>query len=575
MTNRARPNTRGPRTDPAPQNRPPDNRPPTGRWSTRQIEITLRRVNQKVNQGRLKPIDLLAVFVLAVGLYASTLGGTFIYDDVPVLLDDQRVRQPALWHAFLTESYNDGVDNLYRPLTSLSFAAGWYLHGPVAWPYHLVNVALYAIVCVLAARLAGVVTGSRSVGLLSGLLFAAHPVHVEAVAYVVGRAETLCAVGFLAALVIYLATPLTRMRAVAIWACFVFSLLAKEQGMLLPAALLLAGWAVRRPAESKPARQLLTILLCFSLAGYIVFREQHLKFEWDRQFLDWSIQPMIRSQGASRWLMPFVLFGRYVQLLLVPWRLSPDYGGYVIGYRVSPSDPYLYAGLIAAGAVVTAGVVAIVQGWRRILLLLGCFMITYGVISNSVSLIGTNFGERLIFLPSVFVLIAVAWGLVRVCPSPRVLAGVAGVLLLLGAARTVSYAVTWNQRLGFYQRSLDQQPRSTRLAMLLAWEQRRLGLLTRSRATLDYARQQTPDYWDVWRFSAMVALEQGDLPAARRFLRRTFEIRPELPTGDLNAQIDRAETAREARQAERAATRPATPASPQTRPTSRSQFQKK
>ena len=44
-----------------------------------------------------------------------------------------------------------------------------------------------------------------TIPVIAGLLFAAHPVHVEGVAYIVGRADTLCAVGMLSAMVLMLA----------------------------------------------------------------------------------------------------------------------------------------------------------------------------------------------------------------------------------------------------------------------------------------------------------------------------------------------------------------------------------
>ncbi|XP_076064099.1 protein O-mannosyl-transferase TMTC2-like isoform X2 [Oratosquilla oratoria] len=69
-----------------------------------------------------------------------------------------------------------------------------------AWTFHAVNVAIHAgvtgaYVGVLRAHGVG-----RLAALTAGLLFAAHPAHVEAVAGVVGRAELLAGLGFCLAL---------------------------------------------------------------------------------------------------------------------------------------------------------------------------------------------------------------------------------------------------------------------------------------------------------------------------------------------------------------------------------------
>ena len=82
------------------------------------------------------------------------------------------------------------------PLVSLSFAVEAWGHGDRAWPFHLINVLLHATVCGLVAVL-GARLVNQSVGLLAGLLFAAHPLHVEAVTGIVGRSELMLTIGVL------------------------------------------------------------------------------------------------------------------------------------------------------------------------------------------------------------------------------------------------------------------------------------------------------------------------------------------------------------------------------------------
>src|ERR1700677_793793 len=137
------------------------------------------------------PAALAALCALA--LYAVTLGGTFIYDDVQIIQHDDRIHSPATWGQLWTRDYfNGAIDNLYRPLTSQSFALQWWLSGGRAWPFHLVNLLLHAGVAAGVAELARRLAGVRA-AFFAGLVFAAHPIHVEAVAGVVGRAEELCA----------------------------------------------------------------------------------------------------------------------------------------------------------------------------------------------------------------------------------------------------------------------------------------------------------------------------------------------------------------------------------------------
>ena len=139
--------------------------------------------------SRLAPALISAV--LAGAVFAITLGGTYIYDDFDVFQLDNRLHHPVLWGQYWTQSYNGGVDNLYRPLVSMTYAVQWWLHGADegdAWKFHLVNLLLHAAVTALVAELARRLGGLKLAWIV-GLLFAVHPVHVEAVANIVGRAE--------------------------------------------------------------------------------------------------------------------------------------------------------------------------------------------------------------------------------------------------------------------------------------------------------------------------------------------------------------------------------------------------
>src|SRR5207245_2493071 len=81
------------------------------------------------------------------------------------------------------------------------YAIDWQVGG-AAWWFHAVNVAWHAGASVAVAWLARLWSGERA-ALAAGLLFAVHPVHVEAVANIVGRAEVMA--GLFAILAVYAA----------------------------------------------------------------------------------------------------------------------------------------------------------------------------------------------------------------------------------------------------------------------------------------------------------------------------------------------------------------------------------
>lgn len=494
--------------------------------------------------------------LLAGVVYAVTLGGTYIYDDHGVILEDLRVADSSRWGEFFSGTYNNGVDRLYRPLVSLTYAFQWALHGNQAWAFHLVNWLLHmvasALVAALGTRLLGVAGGW-----IAGGLFAVHPVHVEAVANIVGRAELMCSIGMLGAMVLLLGR-LTIPRAIGIIGCFLLALLSKEQGMLLPALLVVLYWAVGRPAEeSIRARRVLVLAICWLTAGYLIWREMWFGFNWNRELLDWVVNPMVTgnlnphrgSVGADRWLMPLVLLGRYVELLIFPTRLVFDYGGPIIGWQAKSGDPYLWLGVIA----VIAWCLAIGLAWWRsrrivVFLLLG-FALMYLVVGNVVSLIGVIFAERLMYIPSIFFVMLVTMLLQRL--PRRAMVGIATILIALGAVRSYTYAALWNDELGFYQSMLAKQPGSIRLHMMIVDAHRKAGRLDEAAAVAARGRELLPEYWEIWWQSGVIAMQQKRWDEAKRMFDRSFQMnrdpkvagwlskleqeRPAPPSGPLDA----------------------------------------
>jgi hypothetical protein len=466
--------------------------------------------------------------LIALLVFSVTLGGTFVYDDFDVFALDARLRDPAAWGRYWTQSYNGGVDNLYRPLVSMTYAAQWWLHGADrAWPYHLVNWVLHAGVSALVAELSRRLTLSSTVAYFAGLLFAVHPIHVEAVANVVGRAELMCAAGVVGALVLFLHRPFTVSRALAVWLCTAVAVLSKEQGLLAPTLLLVLGLTVRfRPRDAFERRGLLTlaIALIWTLAGYVIFRESILPFAWDRSALDWTINPLVRSAGADRWLVPLAILGRYATLLVAPFRLSPDYGDQVIGETVRWDEPYVYLGFAAIFAWVALLGIALMYRNAPAVFGLVALALSYGLVSNFAFLIGTNFGERLMYLPSAFVVLIVAIGLAKLPQHTAVAATV--VLCVLGVARSITYAARWNDRLLFYELSSREQPQSIRLRMLIAHELLTLGRLDEAADVAQRARELLPEYHEVWIQSSDIAAALGRFDEAEAHLREAIRVTP-------------------------------------------------
>ena len=122
----------------------------------------------------------------------------------------------------------------YRPVTVLTFRLNYLVHELAPLGFHLTNVLLHAGVTLVYHHLAATLVSPLTAG-LAALLFAVHPVHTEAVTGVVGRAELLCSIFFLMALLQYSksgrSSSVGLRRLVWVAALTLLAMLSKEQGI--------------------------------------------------------------------------------------------------------------------------------------------------------------------------------------------------------------------------------------------------------------------------------------------------------------------------------------------------------
>lgn len=88
-----------------------------------------------------------------------------------------------------TPLVDSGSHGSYRPLCVLSYKLNHIVGGLKPFGYHLINVLLHCLSTGLVVKLARHILPNGISIVISGLLFATHPIHTEAVAGIVGRAD--------------------------------------------------------------------------------------------------------------------------------------------------------------------------------------------------------------------------------------------------------------------------------------------------------------------------------------------------------------------------------------------------
>lgn len=501
---------------------------------------------------RLGPV---LVVLAAILVYGNALHNGFVLDDGPVVLRNPIVHSlDGLWRAF-TEPYWPPPSNggQYRPLGTISFALDWAASGGDPRWLHAANILWHAAAALLVWFLA-VELLAPAAALIAALLFAVHPVHVEAVANLVGRLEPMATVFVLAALLAH--------RKRSWWAVplYALALLAKESavvflGLAVAHDILVAGeWrSALRAARRRYAAYGLTIV---AYAGLLV------AVFHDRNFTI-PAPTFLGATAGERLLTVATIVPHYVRLLFAPIHLSGDYYPQVIALATGVTP----AGLLGFTLAVALGV-AVRRAWRPVpeaAFALLWIPIAISPVSN-VLFPSVALAERTLYLASVgscLLIGVVAQRLGRERMGPVLAA--AALLVTLGSARVWTRTPVWKSDKTYLLTLLRDHPESYRVHLVAgrvlsaqgqfadaarhfeeasrlfprdaggafeaAGAAARLGRLDRADSLLTVAHRTAPDRAEVLLARADLRLSRGADTAARRDARGAIALAPDSLSG--------------------------------------------
>jgi Tfp pilus assembly protein PilF len=462
---------------------------------------------------------------VACAAFLQTYHYAFAYDDIAVIQERVLFHSLANWRPILTASWWFN-NNLYRPLTQLSFAANWSASGGAPPAFHLTNIVLHAITAALVYLLARRLLGPWP-GLVAGLLFAVHPVHVEAVANLVGRAEVLAALFSIVAVLAYLKDGELAeagddkswrryLTSLGTLAATVLALASKESAFALPGLALLADWfdAARRGRKSFGVERHWVLWLgVVSVAlGWLLWRSQVVG-----DLTGLEVAPGLDDAGLAERtsiMLPIVL--GYARLLFLPYRLSADYSPDFI----KPASSLTWAG--AGGLLVLLLALWLAWVMRRkapgVTFALGWIGATLAIVANILVPTGVLLAERTLYLPSIgaVLLLAAGWNWIyRRWPTPA-LFGLT-VVLAAGAARTVTRNPVWRDNDTLFPQIVRDAPRSFHAKAIEAVLSERQGDLRSAERQLRQALSIYPLAWSLWKDLGRVLDTQGRFAEATNY----------------------------------------------------------
>jgi len=416
--------------------------------------------------------------VCAVAIVASIAGilNAFTQDDLSILVGSARLHGFGALRDVLTLPYwpPPAAPDLYRPVASILLAAQYALGGGVPFVFRITSYVLYALASVGVYRLA-LRFMPASIALLVAALFAAHPVHVEAVALAVTQNELIVATvaGFMTVLYIDRrrseSGALSPQDGAMLAAGYAIAGFSKENGLLIPAFLILAEiFLTPSRALGERVRQLwrgFAVLIAIA-AVMIAVRTLVLSGVVGPTM----IAEALRGQTiGGRLLTMLQIVPQWTRLLVWPVHLRAEYSPREFVASTS------FGGEEATGlAIVILVLMSIWLARKRAPALsfgLAWCCVALFPVSNVVIPTGILLAERTLFLPSVGFVLALGGGMAFVASqraavtrqARTLIALAASVLVVAALGRSAERQRVWQDPVTLTVASVQDAPRSWRV----------------------------------------------------------------------------------------------------------------
>jgi len=399
-------------------------------------------------------IQAVFIVLLSLLLYVNTLPNGFVYDDWGLIAGNAWITSfksiPEIFFSHHGGFIPGQEGNYYRPLINLIYLLTFKAFGLEPWGFHLVNIIFHAAAALFVFLIARGLVNNSNVPFMAGLLFAAHPVHTEAVAWPSALSELSFSLFFLLSFYFYIKGrekgPVKYCAASL--AAFFLSMLSKESALSIPLLLFAYDFSFNgSPFKRKNIFRYLPYLVVMGV--YFLLRLNVIP----------SFIAGDSGFGPGDLLINFFpLFKSYCAKLVFPLDLNLFYGAKPIEGLSSPAwtvSVFVFLAFILAGFFLfkRAGRAAFFSLFLFLIPLLPAFYIK-GISGGAV------FAERYLYLPSFGFVLLVSIGIDRLKAMKNATAAGAVFLTLLCAYSALAFDRnrTWKDEFTIWADTVEKSP---------------------------------------------------------------------------------------------------------------------
>lgn len=390
------------------------------------------------------------IAILGFIVYFNSLHGKFIWDDYCYVKDNSYITSFSYLPKIFSSSVGEGAgvpSFFYRPIQMLSYLFDYSLWGYNVFGYHLMNILLHILASLCVYWMISVIFKERALAFLTSIFYVVYPAHVEAVASISGRADSLAAIFMLSSIVFYIKQSDSRGRFLFI-AClfsYICALLSKESAIIMPVLLALYFYTFKMRVN----RSLFSSLLAVAF-GYIVLRLFIMN-----SLLTESLLPFTPTFGVFLKRVPLFLASifYYLRILILPIDLRVDYGRRMFVF----SDPQTILGLVVL--VILAVYAFRIKNKNKIVFFaLFWFFIALLPSANILKVNDSFIKEHWLYMPSIGFFLILGNSILKVYKNPRskiVAIASASIIVLAYSFLTIRQNIYWSDPFIFMKRSLS------------------------------------------------------------------------------------------------------------------------
>ncbi|MBN2406696.1 MAG: tetratricopeptide repeat protein [Elusimicrobia bacterium] len=449
-------------------------------------------------------------------IYSGSLDNRFVYDDKELIIENPLIKSLSGIPEILNPSSRLEKKRPYRPVRDLSYALDYFAWGENPSGFHITGILLHGMNGFLVFCLLGLLFRNNMLSLIAALLFTAHPVNSEAVAWISGRKEILYTFFLLLSFIALLEFAKTGRRLLYALSLisFFLSVLAKESGLVLVPLLMLynalCGGESPRGGKMKERyyvphlfiAAVLTVFFIKTRGGGII----------ENAYRGGFLNTMMT--------MPSVVI-YYIRILVFPDVLKAEYAPRIIS---SLNAGFLLSLIIPAAAAA----LAIRNLKKHKEASFGVLWFFLGLIPVSNILPLTNMmAERYLYLSSIGFCLFISFILSHLITRKKVMGiALASAVILLYSIRTFLRNDDWKDDFTLWSKAVEQTPSSARARYNLAVELMRLGRLDEAELNLGKFAEADPGDPYLYVNLGMISLWKKDTGAAEKYFLKAIALDP-------------------------------------------------